>query len=169
MSAVLSLDRTHRYRLYRGWFDAGCDGRVLFVMLNPSTANASEDDATIRKCRGFAQRWGYASLEVVNLFSFRSRYPSELWANYNRNTAESDGHIVDAVADANRIVVAWGVFPKAADRAIRVDSLLRSCLVALGHAPKLWRIGDLTKDGHPRHPLMLSYSLPLLEWDGCPV
>lgn len=159
MSAVLSPDGVHRYRLTRDFPAAGGDGRVLFIMLNPSTADASKDDATIRKCRGFATRWGFASLEVVNLFSFRSRHPSELWTSYSRNTEKSDDHIVDAVADARRIVVAWGHWPQADARASKVESLLRSCLVALGSSPVLWRIGGLTKDGYPRHPLMLSYSL----------
>lgn len=68
--AVLSEDGVYRYRLTREWgenLDA-CK-RVCFVMLNPSTADASKDDPTIRKCIGFATRLGFDALEVVNLFA----------------------------------------------------------------------------------------------------
>jgi hypothetical protein len=74
--AELSACRTYRYRLWRQW-DADL-APVVWVMLNPSTADESADDPTIRKCIGFAQRWGYGGIEVVNLYAYRSPDPRQL-------------------------------------------------------------------------------------------
>jgi hypothetical protein len=71
-SAVLSPDGVYRYRLDRVW---GAGPRVLFVMLNPSTADATQDDPTLRRCLGFARDWGYGSLTVANLYAYRARGP----------------------------------------------------------------------------------------------
>ena len=108
-TAVISECGRHRYRLTRtveSESSALTLGRVLYVMLNPSTATAETDDATIRKCKGFARRWGFRELEVVNLFSFRATKPKDLWASAERNTTLSDYHILAAVADADRVVFA---------------------------------------------------------------
>jgi len=73
--AVFSADRRYRYRLWRTW---GTGRRVLWILLNPSKAGAFDDDATIRKCRGFAKRWGFDGIEVVNLFALISTDPKGL-------------------------------------------------------------------------------------------
>ena len=73
--AVLDPTGRYRYFLARDW---GNGPRVAFVMLNPSTADAEKDDATIRRCVGFAKLWGFASLGVVNLYGFRCTSPSRL-------------------------------------------------------------------------------------------
>lgn len=159
MTAIISPDGKHRHTLTRSWDEANY-GRVLFVMLNPSTANAEIDDPTIRKCRGFATRWGFGSLEVVNLFSFRATKPADLWRAAEQNTPESEGHIRDAVARAKEIVVAWGEQKKAYARARIVDRILRDSETHVS------RIGEVTGGGHPRHPLMLAYATPLLPWEG---
>src|SRR5687768_14824465 len=69
---------TYRYNLTRLW-DARLI-RVCWVMLNPSTADQHEDDATIRRCIGFSRSWGAGALTVVNLFAFRATQPRDLWA-----------------------------------------------------------------------------------------
>src|SRR5689334_20041621 len=71
-SAVLSPCGLYRYRLTRRWGDGPA---LLFVMLNPSTADATEDDPTIRRCTGFAKREGMPAIEVVNLFAWRATDP----------------------------------------------------------------------------------------------
>ena len=74
-NAVLSLDMKYRYVLRRDWGEAP---EVMFVMLNPSTADALKDDATVRKCVGFADAAGHGGLIICNLFALRSRDPGAL-------------------------------------------------------------------------------------------
>lgn len=137
---------TYRYTLTRGpWLG---EGTVLFVMLNPSTADETQDDPTIRRCIRFAQSWGFAALTVVNLYGLRSTDPRGLWRCDGHPVApafENDLAIAIAAHGANLTVCAWGADPgPLPDRPRQVVDLLSpGRIVALG----------LTKDGHPRHPL----------------
>jgi len=104
--AVFSPCKKYRYRLWRSWDEKG---PVLTIIgLNPSRADASYTDPTIRRCQDFARRWGYGSLHVVNLFAYRSPYPAALRAFRHPNGPENDWHIKQAVADADLTLVAWG-------------------------------------------------------------
>jgi hypothetical protein len=131
---------------YRWWlrrsFVTG-DGRIVcFVMLNPSTADALEDDPTIRRCVGFARAWGFSCLSVRNLFAFRATNPQALlWAE-DPVGPQGDAEL-RAARTADLVVAAWGAHvPFGRDRqALRL--LVGVPLVCLG----------LTKHGHPRHPL----------------
>jgi len=107
-------------------------------MLNPSTATQTHSDPTIRRCEGFAKRWGYRTLEVVNLFAWRATVPKDCPRTWDE---DDDQAIVEAVARADQVVAAWGVHG-AGPRAEQVLEMLGEC-VALG----------TTKHGHPRHPL----------------
>lgn len=126
---------------------------LVWVMLNPSTADDVADDPTIRRCRGFAHRWGYATLEVVNLFSLRATNPRELTraarAGVDVVGPENDDAIRDAVRRADRVCCAWGVHPLAPARAAQLRPVLAG-------AAELWCIGT-TVDGSPRHPLLATY------------
>ncbi len=143
--ATFSLCGAYRYRLGRRW-DAGA-GRACFVMLNPSTADAERDDPTIRRCIGFAQRWGYSSLEVVNLFAFRATNPAALRDAGDPIGADSDRFIEEAASGSDRVVCAWGAdrFAQASGRATDVLAILKGCSEA--------RCLGVTSEGHPRHPL----------------
>ncbi len=104
-SAVLSPDGVYRYQLVREWDRAR--PRVAFLMLNPSTADATQNDPTIRKCIAFARSWGCGSLEVVNLFAFRATDPRELGrcgARVDPVGAENDGYILAAARRASVVV-----------------------------------------------------------------
>jgi hypothetical protein len=74
--AIFDATRRYRYSLWRSWRDRGC--RVVFILLNPSQANEVGDDPTIRRCMGFAQAWGYSSMEIVNLFAYCATKVSRL-------------------------------------------------------------------------------------------
>ncbi|MDR0990356.1 MAG: DUF1643 domain-containing protein [Propionibacteriaceae bacterium] len=139
--AVLSDDGLYRYRLTRQWDDQGRLG--VFVMLNPSTADAERDDPTIRRCIGFCKSWGLGSLEVVNLYAYRATKPNELLRVSDPVGPENDWYLIDALSRADVAIAAWGNHGKR-ERVTQV--------IALPGADRLECLGT-TKAGTPRHPL----------------
>ena len=153
--ATISDCGNFRYRLERRW---GGGSDCVFVMLNPSTADASEDDPTVRRCIGFARREGCGSLTVVNLFSLRSTDPAALLTHGIKNGPESNRHIREAVEAARGpVICAWGAHKATVGRDSTVLDLIRSA----GHTPLC--LGR-TKAGAPRHPLYLRSNAPLTEF-----
>lgn len=142
--AILDQTETYRYLLWRTW-NPGLP-KVLFVMLNPSTADANIDDPTIRRCVGFAKQWGYGSLEVVNLFAFRATNPDELKQCVDPIGPDNNIHIWRAAMQAEQIILAWGTKGSLLNRDKLVLEILYSfrtyCL-------------DVSKEGHPKHPLYI--------------
>jgi hypothetical protein len=169
--AILSPCEHYRYRLWRetGWI-AG-DGCVTFVMLNPSTADSTTDDPTIRKCRGFASRMGMARFRVVNLFAWRATDPRQL-AELAMTVAvgqENGDHLRAALSGhswggRHEVVLAWGSTGGA-----KVAKMVRERLVVVRKLIRLYapnaRCLGTAQDGSPRHPLMLSYDTPLTSWE----
>jgi hypothetical protein len=145
-TAVFSGRRTHRYALTR-WWDADRPAAV-FVMLNPSTADAFTVDPTVRRCIGFAQRWGAGGLVVLNAFALRSTNPKALYTHPDPVGRLNDAVIADYVRRyaGVRVVVAWGQHGTHLDRAGRVVRVLSS----VGAQPVCLGV---TKSGQPRHPL----------------
>lgn len=156
-SASISDCGTYRYHLAREW---STDKPMLFVMLNPSTADAGKDDPTIRKCLGFATRNGCGSIQVVNLFAYRATYPRDLRrAGYPvgpKNLATIRRAALDVAARGGLVVCAWGSNGRGLAMVAVVKALLRDAGVKL-HAL------DLLADGTPGHPLPLAYSCQLRE------
>ena len=147
--AVITADGRYRYLLSREW-DVFENRRVLFVMLNPSTADATQDDPTIRKCVGFAKRWGFGALDVVNLYALRSTKPDGLWAPGVEPIGEvNDAWIDRAALGASRIIAAWGSEMRAQGRAR--DVLAR---LATRHHVEALRVTL----GPPWHPLYVPYA-----------
>ncbi len=134
---------------------------VLFVMLNPSTADGEADDPTIRKCVGFARRWNYERMEVVNLFAYRATSPRDLFAAKARGEDiigwQNQECVQQMVADAGMIVCAWGAH--AVGHEYHVEEV-RGWLIHYGETPQM-HLG-LTREGCPRHPLYVPYSQQLL-------
>ena len=134
----------YRYQLGRRWAAGG--PVVAFVMLNPSTADAERDDPTIRRCAGFARRWGFAAMTVVNLFALRATDPARLRRARDPVGPANDGHIAAAAAGADAVVLAWGAHGDLRGRDRDVLALLAGVRPAcLG----------VTRGGQPRHPLYL--------------
>lgn len=142
-NAVFSRCRTWRYTLTRTWDETRPS--LLFVLLNPSTADAQRDDPTKRRGMGFARRWGYGRVVFVNLFAYRSTDPKALRQAADPIGPRNDFYIKREAAVADRIVCAWGVHGTWMDRDRAVMDLLPRPLYCLG----------LTKAGQPRHPLYL--------------
>jgi len=144
-SAYFSPCGQYRYTLHRRW-DATLP-TLVWIMLNPSTADAQTDDRTIRRCIGFARGWRYGGIGVVNLFAFRATDPANLPANADQAIGpDNDRHIARAAAAAT-VMCAWGVRGSQFGR----DQQVLRLLAAAGCASVL-TLGT-TKAGHPRHPL----------------
>lgn len=157
MSAIISDCGTYRYRLERG------SGRTLSViMVNPSTADAENDDPTIRKVLGFAERLFCERIIVGNKFAFRATDVNELRAAKDPIGPDNDRHIEQILRDGDVHVAAWGTLNKLPDSLRnRWKDIVR---VADRVGCRLHCIGFNT-DKHPRHPLMTSYKVVMEPWD----
>ena len=155
-AALFSPDRAYRYLLRRR-IGGGSRGRLLFVMLNPSKADETHDDATIRRCIGFAKRWGYGEMEVANLFGLMATDARELLLCDDPVGAGNDAAIRAALARADRVALAWGNHAAHPKHRARTSDVLRMARDAC----MPYRIGGLTKMGQPRHPLRLPYDTRL--------
>lgn len=139
--AVISNCGRYRYLLRRTW-DHG-KPRSLIVMLNPSTADAEVDDATIRSCIRLSKALAYGSFEVVNLFAFRATDPDELQRADDPVGPRNDDTIEAAILRCDLAICAWGAHPMAERRASSVRALLS------GRRPAIFCLGK-TKTGAPK-------------------
>lgn len=161
-NAVISACRKYRYELTRTIGDS--PRSCLFIMLNPSTANTDEDDATIRRCRGYAEDWGYGEFVVVNLFAFRSKSPTDMLKSMDPIGPENDIYLKKAIrkmikqnADlginpGDGIVCCWGSRGQFQGRGKRVLNMLKN----EGVNPNCLK---LTSSGEPAHLLYLAKDL----------
>ena len=152
--AVISPCGTYRYLLTRPVSSAG--GVLGFVMLNPSTADALKDDNTIRKCMGFARQFGYGRLAVVNLFALRSTDPALLKQFQGDIIGPKNNAYIEALAArADRLIGAWGNHGKLFKRDQAVRQLLQQ--------RQIYALGELSRDGQPKHSLYQPYDSELIE------
>lgn len=155
--AVLSEDRLYRYALIRPLSMFG--GRAVWVLHNPSTADADEDDPTIRRVTKFTLREELGTLIVVNLFAFRATKPAVLKRQEHPLGAENLETVTRMVKTADRVVVAWG----ALDGKLLKNGGTRMIEAVKGCGKKLECLGT-TFGGHPRHPLYVKGIQQLEEW-----
>ncbi|HYW21278.1 MAG TPA: DUF1643 domain-containing protein [Nodularia sp. (in: cyanobacteria)] len=142
------INGSYRYLLGREWNVN--DPQITFVMLNPSTADANQDDRTLCKCINFAQSWGYGSLEVVNLFAYRATKPRDMRQVPDPVGSKNNYYLQLATKRAALIIVAWGANGSFQNRNQEVLNLIS------GQQP-LYCLG-ITKHGHPCHPLYIKNS-----------
>jgi hypothetical protein len=148
----------YRYRLSRVW---GTEPRVLFVMMNPSTADPEVDDPTVAKCRRFAVKWGYGGMHVGNTFAYRATDQNRLTEVDDPVGPENDGHILAMAADSQLVVFAYGQ-PKHRRLKTRGITLAQLLLRRGGIHPHILR---LSKNGTPWHPLYLPETLKPIPWN----
>ncbi|GGH27451.1 hypothetical protein SAMN05444007_10484 [Cribrihabitans marinus] len=148
-TAVYSDCERYRYSLTRIWDPDG--SRALFVMLNPSTATEVQNDPTVERCERRARALGFGGFQVANIFAWRETDPRKMRAAADPVGPENDAAILQGAAWADRIVAAWGSHGSHLDRGPAVEQLLRRAGRPLFHL-------GLTKAGHPRHPLYISYA-----------
>lgn len=160
---VFSPDRIYRYVLWREWpapspnllytedphlayYPGEHHQYAMFIGLNPSTADETQDDPTIRKCVGFAQRWGFGALCMTNLFAFRATDPRKMKGYPKPIGPDNDRWLARCACEAGILIAAWGVNGAFLGRDQEVLKLLNGveCL-------------RTTKDGHPEHPLYVPY------------
>ena len=164
-TASLSDDGLYRYGLERCWepelYGAARVG-ILWVMLNPSTADGTRDDPTLRRCIAFSKAWGYSSLEVVNLYARRTRDPKILSGFRDPVGPDNAWNIQQAIGRSMFVVAAWGTRPKIMQgdlQAVRVLEALRF------GGRKVHCLG-INQDGSPRHPLYVAADQPAVRYWG---
>ena len=144
--AIFSQDRTYRYVLWRVWDDQ--KPYVLFIGLNPSTADENVNDQTIRRCIDYSRRWGYGGFKIVNLFSYRATHPIEMMSAPDPIGPDTDRWIDELKREADITVICWGNEGGFKKRNQEV-------LDCLGRVYCL----KINNSGEPAHPLRLSKEL----------
>lgn len=156
MSAIISQCGLYRYRLDR---TVAMEGPVYaFFGVNPSTADASLDDATVRKWIGFTKRWGASRFIVGNVFAYRATDVTALAGVDDPHGPEVGDHITDILGEADILVPCWGDTGKVPPRLRMYFDVLMDALLSSGKP--VMHFG-LTKGGDPKHPLMLGYATQL--------
>ena len=159
--AKFSPDRKYRYLLIRQ-LGFG-DGAVMFLMLNPSTADETRNDPTIRRCINFGKAWGYGWLYVCNLSSFRATDPKEMLAAEPEPDAvweENLRTILSVAHRCDRVIAAYGayadalpvVYDEKTGARLNREGFVIEALKANGHDVQCL---GMTRHGHPKHPLYL--------------
>ena len=150
-TANFSSCRKYRYSLSRIWDKQ--KKFVLFIGLNPSTADEEVDDPTIRRCSGYAQKWGYGGFIMVNLFAYRTTLPSNLKKVKYPVGRDNDKYIVKLSKKADITVAAWG----------NNGNLYRRDKQVMSLVPNLMCL-RVNKSGQPAHPLYLNKDLKLTKF-----
>ena len=154
--AILSTCRTYRYQLWRFWDEEL--PTVVFVGLNPSTADESADDPTIHRCVGFAEQWGFGGVIMVNIYAYRATSPKDMFAVKDPVGPANYEHL-KLVATGNECVVCcWGAYGTQKGHGMKVAKMLREAGVDLDAF-------GFTKFGQPQHPLYLAKDTELVVFD----
>ncbi len=157
---VLSPCRLYRYTLWRQWgigalpllqLNQGPDSYAMFIGLNPSTADETKDDPTIRKCIGFAKRWGYGALLMTNLFAFRATNPIDMMAQERAVGPDNLAWLARCAKGAGTIVAAWGTKGSFRNQDLVVEYYIRHI------SNRSMMCLRKTKNGCPEHPLYVPY------------
>ena len=139
---IFSPCRKYRYTLWREWSYG--NGYAMFICLNPSTADETKNDPTIRRCIGFAQRWGYQALFMTNLFAYRSTNPWEIHSVADPIGPDNDKYLAELSEQAGIIIAAWGTHGNFMGRGVKILKMI----------PNLCYLKK-TSTGFPAHPLYL--------------
>ena len=145
----------YRYDLTRVWDTQG--RKVAFVMLNPSTATEVQNDPTVERCERRARALGYGAFRVCNIFAWRGTDPKLMRKAADPVGDDNDKAITDACHWADTVVTAWGTHGEHLARGPMVETLMRAT------GKPLYHLG-LSKAGHPKHPLYISYQTQPVIW-----
>lgn len=143
--ADFSEDRKYRYKLWRTWDES--KPKVMFIGLNPSTANETDPDPTVTRCINFAKSWGFGGMFMMNLFAYVSTDPKKLVTS-GEDIYVNRHKLIETALESDLTVFCWGCFKQAAERAKDIIELFPR-----GHCIRR------TKSGNPEHPLYLPGNL----------
>jgi len=147
--AIFSDCERYRYTLTRVWEPLG--KRVLFIMLNPSTADEMKNDPTVERCERRARALGFGSFRVCNIFAFRATDPKVMRAEEDPVGPENDAMILESCSWADRVICAWGTHGAHRNRGPQMADLVKEAGISPYHL-------GLSKEGHPKHPLYIAYA-----------
>lgn len=157
--ARFSPCRNYRYTLWRRWQpDCPIESMVAFIGLNPSTADETEDDPTIRRCIGFTKSWGFDGFVMLNLFGFRATNPKVMFVQTDPIGTDNNTAIQHVAARVGGVVCAWGTHGVHRLRGFHVHSMLSQMSLE-----NVWHLG-LTDGGFPKHPLYLKSTTERVRW-----
>jgi hypothetical protein len=159
LNTEFSPDRLMRYTLWRQWdyLSDAAKRYAMFIGLNPSTADETHDDPTVRRCIDFAKRWGCGALCMTNLFAFRATDPRKMMGYPRPIGEENDKWLVRCSREATFVVAAWGCHGRFMARDEDVMKLLDN-VQCLG----------VNADGTPRHPLYVRRDRELIDYGVTP-
>jgi hypothetical protein len=149
MGAKFGDDKKYRYSLFRIWDKS--KPLIMFIGLNPSTANENENDPTISRVISMANSWGYGGVYMMNLFPIFSTYP-EKWELVN--IKENDGELLEIANKCDTIVFAWGGSCK------NLSGRDKTMISMFPNAMAL----RINKDGSPHHPLYINTDVELINY-----
>ncbi len=153
--AEFSKDRQYRYALWRIW-DKHRGKRIMFIGLNPSTANETDPDPTITRVKNFTESWGYSGFYMLNLFAIVSDDPKVLKTHADP-LGDNNGWLEKIAPLCDKVVFAWGAFKQKAvkERAKQIIEMF----------PEAYCLKK-TKDGSPWHPLYMKGDTQLIKFNG---
>jgi hypothetical protein len=154
--ATFSEDRLYRYSLWRIWDEH--KPRILFLMLNPSTADETTNDPTVERCQRRAVKWGFGGLYVGNIFAFRSTDPRALYKCVDPIGRNNDYTIGAMIVASELVVCGWGEHGAYLSRGLQV----RIVIAQHGKTPFALKVN---KSGQPAHPLYIPYSAEPVEYN----
>ena len=144
--AKFSKCRKYRYTLWRTWDHL--KPKVMFLGLNPSTADEINNDPTVTRCINYSKSWGYGGMYMMNIFAFRTTYPIELKKTKDPVGKKNDYWIMKIYNDVDKCIGAWGNDGEFENRSEDIFSLI----------PKLYCL-KINNSGQPAHPLYLKSNL----------
>lgn len=163
---IFSPCRKYRYTLWREWDNGGLftptqiERQFQYLMvigLNPSTADETKDDPTIRKCIGFARRWHFGALCMTNLFAWRDTKPETMKRVDDPAGEAQQHHLLKCASEAGMVLAAWGKHGRHRNQDLTVGQWLQSIGVQL-------KCLKTNNDGSPMHPLYVPYETAPVEW-----
>lgn len=155
-TAIISECEQYRYRLTRRWKDGPS---ILWVMLNPSIADAEQLDPTLRRCLGFSKAWGYGRMVIANIYALRSTDPKRLLKhNHNPSNRINNQYIYQEALRCKKIVLGCGSHSMARDRLSEVTHVITNLA-----GKKCYCLGT-TQAGYPKHPLYVAGNTELVRF-----